>query len=216
MPSRSTRSSAHALSISPEYTPDATMPGAKRAPSSFVQLTRTSGASVSMPSSSSRRMTSSPASTPSTPSNLPPVGCVSRCEPKATGARDGSRPGRVAYIEPMSSIATSRPIRFTDSTNQSRTARSSSPSASRQMPPLGVPPNSAVSMIVAQRRSGSVLRFVRLTLILPFGHHDRRSRRPCPLCKELASAIPGLRQRGPVGDRARQAAGPDLDREEAS
>ena len=38
-----------------------------------------------MPASFSVRSTSSAASTPSTPSNLPPVGWVSRCEPKPIG-----------------------------------------------------------------------------------------------------------------------------------
>ena len=57
------------------------MAGAKRVPSSLVQLVTTMGCLVLMPRSLSVRMTSSPPSTPSTPSYLPPVGWVSRWLP---------------------------------------------------------------------------------------------------------------------------------------
>ncbi len=57
------------------------MAGAKRAPSSFVQLTTTIGCFVLMLRSFIERMTSRPASTPSTPSYLPP----------SAGCRDASR-----------------------------------------------------------------------------------------------------------------------------
>src|SRR5450631_1244575 len=46
------------------------------------------GVSVSIPASLRVRTTSSAASVPSTPSNLPPVGWVSRCEPSPTGGFD--------------------------------------------------------------------------------------------------------------------------------
>ena len=85
------------------------MAGAKREPSSLVQLTMQIGISVSMPASLSVRTTSSAASVPSTPSNLPPVGWVSRCEPRPTGGFDMSRPLRKPNIEPSASTCTSRP-----------------------------------------------------------------------------------------------------------
>jgi hypothetical protein len=68
--------------------------GAKREPSSLVQLTMQIGASVSMPASLSVRITSSAPSVPRMPSYLPPVGWVSRCEPMPTGGFDMSRPLR--------------------------------------------------------------------------------------------------------------------------
>ena len=67
------------------------------------------GVSVSIPASLSVRTTSSAASVPSTPSNLPPVGWVSRCEPRPTGGFDMSRPLRRPNIEPSASTCTSRP-----------------------------------------------------------------------------------------------------------
>ncbi len=88
------------------------MAGAKREPSSLVQLTTMRGASVSMPASFRLRITSSPARTPSTPSNLPPVGWVSRCDPKAIGFRLMSRPGRRAYWVPRASTETVSPARL--------------------------------------------------------------------------------------------------------
>ena len=67
------------------------------------------GVSVSIPASLSVRTTSSAASVPSTPSYLPPVGCVSRWEPRPTGAFDMSRPLRRPNIEPSASTWTSSP-----------------------------------------------------------------------------------------------------------
>ena len=65
----------------PAKTPDASMAGAKRAPSSLVQLVTTIGCFVLMPRSFIVRTTSSAPRTPSTPSYLPPVGWVSRWLP---------------------------------------------------------------------------------------------------------------------------------------
>ena len=85
------------------------MAGAKREPSSLVQLAMQIGISVSIPASLRVRTTSSAASVPSTPSNLPPVGWVSRCEPRPTGGFDMSRPLRKPNIEPSVSTCTSQP-----------------------------------------------------------------------------------------------------------
>ena len=54
-------------------------------------------------------MTSSPASTPKQPSNLPPVGCVSIWLPVITGGRRLSRPARRPKILPTRSTLTVRP-----------------------------------------------------------------------------------------------------------
>src|SRR3984957_4170148 len=80
-PSASLRDRISSVVKSPTYAADAIIAGAKREPSSLVQLAMQIGSSVSIPASLSVRTTSSAASVPSTPSNLPPVGCVSSCEP---------------------------------------------------------------------------------------------------------------------------------------
>ena len=116
------------------------------------------GISVSIPASLSVRTTSSAASVPSTPSNLPPVGWVSRCEPSPTGGFDMSRPLRRPNIEPSASTCTSRPAASQALRNQSRTCLSSGPSVSRRTPPFGVAPNFAVSWIVSQSRAESICR----------------------------------------------------------
>ena len=77
----------------PAKTPDASIAGAKRAPSSLVQLTISTGCiGLVKPSRAACASASSAASTPSTPSNLPPVGWVSRCEPMAIGGSAGFLP----------------------------------------------------------------------------------------------------------------------------
>jgi hypothetical protein len=111
----------------------------------LVQLQMQIGVSVSMPASLSVRTTSSAASVPSTPSYLPPVGCVSRWEPRPIGAFDMSRPLRRPNIEPSASTWTSSPAASQAFRNQSRTCLSSGPSVSRRTPPFGVAPNLAVS-----------------------------------------------------------------------
>src|SRR5581483_2061430 len=132
--------------------------GAKREPSSLVQLQTQSGTSVSMPASLSVRTTSSAASVHSTPSYLPPVGWVSRCEPSPTGGLALSRPLRTPNIEPSPSTCTSRPAASQARRNQSRTCLSSCPSVSRRTPPLGVRPNFAVSWMVSHKRAESICR----------------------------------------------------------
>ena len=82
------------------------MAGAKRDPSSLVQSTNTTGRSVTTSCSRSVRSTSSAPITPSTPSNRPPRGCVSRCEPVMTGGSSSRRPGRRPKTFPISSTAT--------------------------------------------------------------------------------------------------------------
>ena len=81
LPLASTRSFAQSSSWTPAKTPEASMAGAKRVPSSFVQLVTTIGCFVLMFRSFSVRTSSSAPRTPSTPSYLPPVGWVSRWLP---------------------------------------------------------------------------------------------------------------------------------------
>ncbi|MNS92865.1 hypothetical protein D3C72_1270110 [compost metagenome] len=129
------------------------MHGAKREPSSLVQTTTSSGASVSTPRSLSVRRTSTPASTPKHPSNLPPVGWVSMWLPVITGGRFGLRPGRRAKMLPTASTVTLHPASLHHCTNRSRAWRSRSVRARRQTPPLTVAPSLASSMSDAHKRS---------------------------------------------------------------
>ncbi len=92
MPSASVSASVSAGSSCPAQMPLPIMARPKRAPSSSVQFTSSIGASVSVPVSARVRSTSSPASTPSAPSNLPPVGCRSRWLPISTGGRKDPAP----------------------------------------------------------------------------------------------------------------------------
>src|SRR3954463_2600919 len=152
--------------------------GAKREPSSLVQLTMQSGSSVSMPASFRVRTTSSAASVPSTPSNLPPVGWVSRCEPKPTGGLVMSRPLRRPNIEPNASTRTSSPAASHAARNQSRTCLSSGPSVSRRTPPFGVAPNFAVSWIVSQSLAESICRLDAI-LVMRIVDLDQMQRTGC-------------------------------------
>src|SRR5258708_5182685 len=135
------------------------MAGAKREPSSLVQLMISMGALVSYPNSCKVRTASNAASTPNTPSNLPPVGCVSRWLPMASGASPCRRPGRLANIFPTSSTVTAQPAASAAVLNQSRTCLSSSVNVSRLMPPFKVRPKFAVSISVSQRRWALIFRF---------------------------------------------------------
>ncbi len=99
----------------------------------FVQLTTPTPNSVCTSSSFSTRNISTPANTPNTPSYLPPLGCVSRCDP-ANVAGPGRRPGRTAKVFPIASILTLQPSCRVVSTNQSRARRSASERARRDIP----------------------------------------------------------------------------------
>src|SRR6201998_4588270 len=89
------------------------MAGANREPSSLVQLTMQIGVSVSIPASLRVRTTSRAASVPSTPSNLPPVGWVSRCEPRPIGGFDMPLEAGVfaSVAEPVAHLLVLRPQR---------------------------------------------------------------------------------------------------------
>ena len=76
------------------------------------------------------------------------------------GGRASLRPGRRANMVPTPSTVTVQPAASQASRNQSRTRLSSSDKVRRRMPPLGVPPISAVSTNVPQRRSPSIVRLV--------------------------------------------------------
>ena len=131
------------------------------------------GISVSIPASLSVRTTSSAASVPSTPSNLPPVGWVSRCEPRPTGGFDMSRPLRKPNIEPSASTCTSRPAASQALRNQSRTCLSSGPSVSRRTPPFGVAPNFAVSWMVSHSRAELICRLDAILVMRSFQNRVR-------------------------------------------
>ncbi len=69
------------------------MAGEKRDPSSLVQFTITSGRSVRTEFSCRVRRTSSAPMTPRMPSNRPPLGWESMCEPLITGGKAVVPPG---------------------------------------------------------------------------------------------------------------------------
>src|SRR5690348_8749156 len=142
----------------PAKTPEASIAGAKRAPSSLVQLTSSIGALVTRSLSWSVRSASSAARTPSGPSNLPPVGWVSRCEPTAIGGRPEFLPRRRANILPTSSTVTVQPSAVHCALSQSRTCRSRSVSVRRQMPPFAVAPICVVSISESHSRWASICR----------------------------------------------------------
>ncbi len=136
------------------------MAGAKRVPSSLVQLTTSIGRSVSKLKSFSVRITSSPVRTPAMPSYLPPVGWVSRWLPMTTGGSSGRLPGRRANMLPSSSISTVQPAASHHERKRSRPSRSRSVSVCRLQPPLAVPPIFAISKMVCISRSPSILMLV--------------------------------------------------------
>src|SRR5439155_52644 len=82
--------------------------GGKRAPSSFVKITRVTGRRVRILWSFSARIVSRPQRTPSWPSYLPPVGTESTCEPISTGG-SASAPARSPKMFPIWSTVTRRP-----------------------------------------------------------------------------------------------------------
>ena len=99
------------------------------------------------------RITSRPAITPYTPSNFPPVGCVSMCEPVMTGARLSSSPLRCAKTFPILSTRIVQPSSSHHLIQRSRASLSRSVSASRQHPPFSVPPIFPMIISVSQSRS---------------------------------------------------------------
>src|SRR5690242_1407531 len=106
------------------------------------------------------RIASSAPRTPSTPSNFPPVGWVSRCEPMAMGVSLLFLPGLSANMLPTLSTETLQPKASHCALNQSRTRLSSSETVSRLMPPFGVAPYLAVSMMASHRRCGLMVRLL--------------------------------------------------------
>src|SRR5690606_24504675 len=172
VPSRSRWASACSSVNAPANTPEPIITGTKREPSSLVQTATSSGASVTMPWSCRVRSTSMPASTPKLPSNLPPVGCVSRWLPVITGGRSSRRPGRRMNMLPMASTRTAQPSSRAQDTTRSRPWRSRSVSASRHTPPLSVAPMRASSIRESHRRrpsmrSAAVAESWRVSMIAP-------------------------------------------------
>ncbi len=134
------------------------MAGAKRDPSSFVQLTISTGWRVVIDRSLSVRTSSSAARTPRAPSNLPPVGWLSRCDPIMTGGKLSSAPLRRANIVPIRSTVTVMPAFSHHFWNRVRLSRSRSVKVSLLTPPLGVAPIWAISMRLSHSRSLLILR----------------------------------------------------------
>src|SRR6476469_582909 len=118
------------------------------------------------------RIASSAPSTPSTPSNFPPVGWVSRCEPMAIGESLLFLPCLSANMLPTLSTDTLRPKASHCALNQSRTRLSSSETFSRLMPPLGVAPYLAVSIRASHRRCGLIVRL--LLAVMEAAFRDER------------------------------------------
>jgi hypothetical protein len=101
------------------------IPGAKREPSSFIQATISTGCRNAIPDSRIASIASSAASTPYTPSNLPPVGWLSRCEPVITGGASASVPSRRRKRLPMASVAALMPSALAQAITSRHAANSS-------------------------------------------------------------------------------------------
>ena len=156
MPSSSVMASASSSAMSAACTRLPIIAGRKRLPSSLVQFTSSSGARVRTPASSSARITSSPASTPNTPSKRPPVGTVSRWLPKATAGAASSLPSRRRNMLPIASCSKRRSSGLHQSSSSARASVSSGESARRQLPPSGVGPMRAMSMMDCHSRSALI------------------------------------------------------------
>ena len=157
MPWSSVVASAASSDRSPACTREPIIAGRKRLPSSLVQFTSSSGARVCRPASCKLRKTSSPASTPNTPSNRPPVGTVSRWLPNATGFAAGSVPGRRRNMLPMESCSYSSPSGPHHSSSKARAWASSPDSAWRLEPSPAIEPIRAMSICPCHRRSLSMI-----------------------------------------------------------
>ena len=125
----------------------------------MVQLTTSIGALVSNALSLRVRITSSPAITPKTPSNRPPVGCVSKWLPNTMGGKLSSRPTLRAKILPTPSTLTVQPASSHHLINKFLHSASKSVNAKRQFPPFFVAPILAISISDNQRRSLSIWMF---------------------------------------------------------
>src|SRR5260221_820364 len=80
------------------------------------------------------------------PSNLPPLGWVSVCEPETTGSASGALPSRRMKRLPTGSRAAVKPRPRAHSTRTRRASLSLASSASRRTPPRGVAPSFAIAM----------------------------------------------------------------------
>ena len=123
------------------------------APSSAAKATTRRGRPSRMSRSRSTRTASTPATTPATPSNRPPPGTLSRCDPvPMPGASDV--PGSSAIVLPAASTRT----RSSRSSSHPATRRCASRSASvyaRRVTPGDPIEMAASSSIMAVMRSGS-------------------------------------------------------------
>src|ERR1017187_747600 len=98
-------------------------------------------------------MTSSPAITPYTPSNLPPVSWVSRWLPVRTTGRVSSRPDRRANRFPTESTRTVQPAACAQLASSARPSQSASVNACRLQPPWAVAPIFAIAISRDHSRS---------------------------------------------------------------
>src|SRR3989449_321880 len=155
MPSLSRALYASSSAILPAITPLAIIAGWKRAPSSLVKIASVTGWRVRIFCAFSARIVSSPQSTPSWPSYLPPVGTESTCEPIMTGG-SAWLPARSPKMLPIWSTVTRRPASRIQRTMRSRPRLSSSVSASRVRPPRGVSPIRPSSSMDCSRRLRSM------------------------------------------------------------
>src|SRR2546422_10389121 len=155
MPSLSRALYASSSAVLPAITPLAIIAGWKRAPSSLVKIASVTGWRVRIFCAFSARIVSSPQSTPSWPSYLPPVGTESTCEPIMTGG-SAWLPARSPKMLPIWSTVTRRPASRIQRTMRSRPRLSSSVSASRVRPPRGVSPIRPSSSMDCSRRLRSM------------------------------------------------------------
>src|SRR5260370_18851302 len=89
------------------------------------------------------------------PSNLPPLGWVSVCEPETTGSASRALPWRRMNRSPTGWSDALKPRRRAHSTSTRRASLSLASRASRRTPPRGVAPSFAIAMWRCHRRISS-------------------------------------------------------------
>ena len=135
VPSRSVRPRARSAPSTPVITREPAQATPKRAPSSSAKLTTPTGRAGAKPVDRSWSIAASAPTTPSGPSNAPPSGTESRCEPMTTpgspAATAASASPHHAHWLPMRSVVRSRPRSVHCPANHSRRSWSSRDQANR-------------------------------------------------------------------------------------
>ncbi len=126
-----------------------------RAPSSPTKAMTLSGCWSSRPALVSSRTTSRPATTPTTPSNRPPCGTESRCDPMPRAGRSARWPGRVPMVLPKASTATVSPRSAIQPATTRCASRSSAVRARRLTAPSPSPAISLKRWSMFASRAGS-------------------------------------------------------------